>query len=231
MSYFDDYKNRLDEYGGSISGSRMAVTEVIINRSFADSPSFRVGTLNNNSLDLRVERGKDLKDENNSKTFLFRPNSVVDRGDLIDVDGDNWIVIDRNYTNNLLPKADVLLCNEHLNWDQDGSLISYPCATRQYRPLRSIKEDREDINLPSGYLFVLAPHNEDTRKVKLRQRFILGDQAYEVVGVDSTTYVYRDKGVVYFSVSIVPEKDRDDITNRVADNSGLNGSNTGGWKF
>jgi hypothetical protein len=230
MGYLQDYRTRVNAYASSPVDSMTKTYEKFINDAFQNSPAYRTGTLNGNPIEFQLVSGKNSKDMYREKEFLFRPNTSIERGDIIILNSESWLVVDTNYTNNISPKASVILCNEDLKWnDAVGNTISYPCATIQYRSIRTISEDKQDINLPQGHMFCLAPMNTDTNSIRYKQRFLFCNQPYEITGIDCSTTTYNGKGVIYFSVSVVPEKDTDDHVNEVADNTEQQGTNIGGW--
>ena len=224
MGWRDDYRARVNAYGGNIAGSYLGSTKSFINSSFANSPSYRLGKLNGTDIDFLFESGDNKKDQFGEKIFIFRPDTVVYRGDIIQIDSDNFIAFDINDRTSISPRVTGILCDTVLNWkDASGTTYSYPCVTVPYRSVRTIQSDSYTLNLAEGHMFAVVQMNTDTQTIALKQRFILGNQVYEISGIDDSNYAYNGKGIIYFTVTVSTKDSRfnDDWVNRIADNSFL----------
>jgi hypothetical protein len=119
MTYLDDYKARINTSGKNLAESQFNTTARFIEISFADSPFYRVVKVNG-TIDLEVQlqdinaitRSADVQlVQNVLKFMLLKPNNTVDIGDLVELDGQFWMVTDFISDNPLFPKAKIGKCN------------------------------------------------------------------------------------------------------------------------
>lgn len=228
MSYLDDYRNRLDRYGINVGDVYKNSTEQFVNEKFSSSPTFRVATVKNNAdeeseIDIRVigvERLGSLRE------ILLRPQESIELGSYLRFDENDWIVFDE-YGTGITNKSMVAKCNRLLKWkDAEGKLHEYMCVSsasdlgsKSKQGKSEIEWNKYDIKLPRNQLFVFVPRNIHTDKIILNQRFIFGNRAYEVVGIDDTSGVDMDGfGVIQLTIRLHTARDGDDFITKVAEN-------------
>jgi hypothetical protein len=208
MNYFDKYSRRVSAYGGNESETFVELTKNLINQDFADAPSYRVAIMNNEEIEVRFLDGKDSQ----NKFLLFRPDFSCYRGDIIAVDGENWLIWDfQNET--ITPKASARLCNMILKWENN----TIPCVVTT--SVFGIDESKQNYIAPTGQINAYVQYNEMTKVVEEDYRFIFGNKVYKVIGVDDIEYVRNGKGYMNIILEITTKNDKDDFNNGVADNS------------
>ena len=238
-SHIDKYRKRLKRNGADTGEAYANNTIAFIESTFHASPSFRVVKVKSNErpdiikIDTRiveVERMGSLRE------VLFRPKQSLPIGSYIEFDGNFWIVSDLWGDKEFTSRALVQRCNHELKWytsqgwkDEDGevndNLISFPCLSSQ-SPIGSkatqgkldIGFNRYDVMLASGQLFVYVERNEYTSEIKLNQRFIFGNNVYEVYGIDDASLTSNGYGIIQFAMKLTTVKDEDDFKNHVAYN-------------
>lgn len=240
MSYFDDYKSRLRRNGNNVGEVYKSNTVAFINATFHASPTFRVLGVKSTQFPtitqidarvIKVDRLGIIREVN------FRPNQSLDIGAYVTFDGDTWIIFDKYGDSGSGVKVLVQQCNNTLKWkDKNGNVIEIDCvASASYLGSKSkqgknnIDWNKLEVNLPLGQLFVFVEANPFTKQVKLNQRFILGNNVYQVVGIDDVTSVNKNGfGIIQLTVEITTRQDADDFTNRIAYNQYKVDGGTGG---
>lgn len=225
MSFSNGFRKRMSRYGSSESDSIKNSTFEFVNSVFSNAPNYRVVLVNGVEMDVRVLEGKMA----NERRLLLRPEQKIDIGSYIDYDSKKWINFD--ISGDLFsPKATIQMCNETMKWkDIDGNIHEYHvCISATRNTKFDITSDRMQIELLQGAIYVYAPYIEDVKTIRSAQRFIFGNNAYEVSGLDDLTLVDSNKnGIIQFTCRIVTFHEDDDIENKIADNSQLYISESG----
>jgi hypothetical protein len=191
-------------------------TKEIIEHTFHESPNYSEVFLNGVKFDARISVEEDEK----RKTILFRPDTEIFKGDIIEAEDRHWLV-NNTYDNSIYPTAFVDLCNEWLRWtDESGNMLVYPCVV-----------SGKTIDLNEGkYLIysenvvdILTPYNTDTMKIIPKQRFIFNGKAYQIEGVDAISEVSFGKGIVSMKATETLLEAEDNLDEEIADN------NNEGW--
>lgn len=204
------------------SATQAYINDTIIhmNDIFDKSPSFKQILIDGTQTDCIINHTK----KSSVLNLLFRPKSVLNKGMYALVGADTYMITEFT-PNEIYPKAILELCNSNLKWkDVSGVLKEYKCIIK--RDAYTEKEDRQ-VYTSDTELLVMVQYNDDTKAIKPTQRFLFGDNAYEVIQIDSVTNVYNNIGFIKLGVKSVSLTNTDDKTNQVADNSGNSG--WGGW--
>lgn len=208
--------------GVSTSTPNAYVNDTIthVNGMFNQSPSFKKIKIDGVEKDCILSHTKKA----NVLDLLFRPKSVLNRGIYVTVDADTYLITEF-VPNEIYPKAVVELCNESLKWkDALGNVLEHKCVIKA-RTFTEIEE--RQVMIGQEELIVLVQYNRDTKTIIPTQRFILGDQTYEMLTIDDVTQIYNGVGIMQCTVKLSSTADSDDVVNKIADDSG--NSNWGGW--
>lgn len=229
MGYIDDYKRRVKNNGNDLGEAYDKNTTAFIEESFHASPTFRVLEVKSyekpliTEMDARViavERMGTLRE------ILFRPTSEgLNEGTYVKFDGFTWLIYDK-----FKGKVTVAQCNRRLKWyDKNGNFFSLDCVasstdlgSKAKQSKNELEWNKYDVSLPLGQLFVFVELRPETEEIQLGKRFIFGNKAYEVTGIDDTTVV-REKGldafgVLQLTVKITTIREEDDFVNKIAYN-------------
>lgn len=229
----DKYRNRLTRNGNNIGDLYENNTKAFINSTFASSPTFRVLDVVSTEfpditqIDARVVNVERL---GSLREIIFRPNQGLNVGTYVKFDGETWLIFDK--WGSIQTKLSVLVqrCNRVLKWrDKDGNLQTIDCiasasllGSKGNQAKMDIEYNQYDVRLPTGQLFVFVEANDLTRTIKMNQRFIFGNNAYEVFGIDDVTNVNKNGyGIIQFTVKATTKRDGDDFINYIADNSSI----------
>jgi hypothetical protein len=213
------YRRRLDT--DSAMNSIENNTKDIVNYTFHESPNFKKVFLNGYEVESRVN----LEDDSNEKSIQFRPDTEVNKGDVIEINGTHWLTV-KVYDNSIYPTAYVQLCNEWLKWiDETGQTLIYPASIQNKDKRFNLNED-EYVTIAEDMLTLLTPYNKDTQKIKPLQRFIIGDIPYEVHGIDAISNVALGKGYIELKAQHSLIEHNDNFEDDIANNDG---SGWGAW--
>lgn len=214
MSWLDNYSARLQATGTTSSENLSTYAKMNVIRTFKDPPSFKIVKVNSVLTDVRVIEGND--DVN--KQTLFLPDTVIDKGSLVELGvNDVWLIVD-SIQNDIYPKAKMQFCNSTLTipgditktqvgtdlmgraiWDETVSpstTLSCIAESKVY-----MSQDQEPINLPNGRLIVTIPYT-DNAKVKLNFKFDMYGNSYEVSHVDRSQ-VISTVGIIKLTADLV----------------------------
>lgn len=137
--------------------------------------------------------------------------SPIKRGDLIEYDNKQWMVISEQAS------------KRYNKWKGIMRLLPYTITINSNCAFYTVPvyidkqsfgvDDGKIISISEGQIYVYAPENEETRKIKNNNRFIKFGQAFKVVGIDR----FSKPGIIIFTC----EKDEinpttDDVANDLA---------------
>ncbi|WJJ55270.1 hypothetical protein QB910_000026 [Dabrowskivirus KKP3916] len=223
MGDFDLYRARMNVDGSDMSSSYLNETSNFLNQTFADSPSFTQIQVEGVVTDARIIRNPENP---HAKRVLFRPNTVVYEGQYVTYNNDTWL-IQHFQPHPVFPKGDILQCNESLRWiDAAGVSHIVPCVFISLHRMVTVTQDTQ-METFKFQMRVLVKYTDETQSIQVSQRFILGNQAYIVAGIDSVSEIYDGHGTLDISIETTDWLSSDDKVNGIADNSRLWTQNTG----
>jgi hypothetical protein len=225
MSFFDDYQKRMQATGTNEADAYEKATANIIEGRFKNSPSYKLAKINGIDTDIRFISGRDYK----NATMHLRPNTTTNVGDMITIGAETWMVFDF-INRETFPQADIQLCNEVIRWkDRDASIREYKTVAAASRYIKyDIRQNRYDVELLQGGMFIYVVQDAITSTIRASQRFIFGKQVYEISGIDDLTFVNKGVGLLQFTTRLSTIKNADDFVNKIADNSDLYLGESGG---
>jgi hypothetical protein len=192
MTYLDKYRNRMNAESNAGRPNILENSIELINKTFNDSPTFREILVNGELADSRVIS----TDDSWQKFLLFRPMYVLQKGTVLFLDNESWIVVDFSL-NNLTPRAKIYLLNEKLTWKNSvGSILEQPCFILS-NALSGLR-DTTFLSIPNASLTVVAPYNGNTSTVKLEQAFVFGKNTFKTIFIDDFSNVDNGKGFITF---------------------------------
>lgn len=231
MNYLDKYSRRIGRKGKNVGEGFHNSTLDFIDSTFHQSPTYRVlEVVGSEFPDITEIDARILQIERmgNLREILFRPRQGLNIGAYVKFDGDIWLAFDKyGSSDSANLKLLVQKCNRVLKWKNlDETITSFDCVASA-SPLGSksnqgksdIEWNKFDVRLPIGQLFVFVESNDKTKNIRMNQRFIIGDNVYEVFGIDSTTLVDKNSfGVIQLTVKVTTKHNSDDFINGVAFN-------------
>lgn len=218
MSYFDNYKNRRSK---DSSNSYRETTKEFLNSSFDNSPTYDPNVkINGTTIGARVIEGKDSF----YKKLLFKPPAKYDIGSLVEIKGELWLMSDF-VVQEFIPKAMLQYCNNSLNLGTTIEPLIVPVIISRSDLVKfDVEDNRHDVNIMQGAVYVFAQLNEISKGIGINKRFVLGSQAYQVVGIDDLTYSKNGIGLIRFSMKLVSKSEKDDFNSGTTTDEELDGS-------
>lgn len=220
MSYLDDYNARINASGTTIGQSQFNSTAAFINATFADSPFYKVVQVNGANLEIRLMDITSVTRSNaiqliqyQLKFILLKPNTSLNIGDMIVMDGVQWMVTDYTGENPLYPKAKIEQCNYLLavTTGVTKTLVGYdslkrpvynstPIVTNVNCIIRSSVPNvnlNQNINLPNDIMYISMEYHSTAKSIKENDKFEIYNQQYKVTGFDYTAINYG-VGIITF---------------------------------
>ena len=194
----------------------MNSTMAIVDNAFREAPNFKEVFLNGYKTDTRI----DTENDNTQLSHFIQTKTEVFKGDIINFDSTHWLVNNTN-DNPIYPTAYVDLLKLWLKWNDDEGLSKvYPAVviSKKY----DLNED-EQIIIAENTLTIRVSYNNDTKKIKHLQRFIINDTPYEIRGIDAISNVNLGKGFIELKAQQSLLTADDDLDNDIANNECLIG--------
>lgn len=214
MSFFDDYKKRINIHGSNFVNAKKKINSYFYNSKFKDSPSYRQAILNGDEsklIDLRLINSDKL----NIKRASLKPDEILKDGDMLYFDDKHWLVLDceENLTS---PQAEIRECNKTLNYL--GLDRPIPCCGENalFYTLGQLDNDR--FSHPDGKVNIYVQASDKTRFIYEGMRFIFnGLDCFTVTFVDRTTR----EGWFEITMKQTATLPEDDFENNIAYNPAL----------
>lgn len=218
MGYLDDFLSRVNVTGNKIKDSQFHSTSKFIESTFADSPFYTVAKWNGSDLELRLMDVNSITRSNQMmpvqydiKFALFKPNVVMDLGEIIVIEDTSWMVVDFTSENKLFPKAKIQICNFELQvkTGETKTLLGFDDFKRPvyniqptYTNIQAILKNvignvllNSEINLPSERMFITIKYDDTAKLIKENDTFDMYGREYKVVGIDFSN-VFNNKGII-----------------------------------
>ena len=220
--FINDFQEMLNSEFSAASD----VYDILEETNFA-SGSYVSATVRINEA-VNAETGLKLGDD--FKRILFKDVShTVEQGLKYYFNENYWITTNTMELKNLAIACTIRRCNNVLRWvDTNGQSYEEPCAI-EYVINRSIDSlATKDPTTPEGYIKVYCQENDNTKKIKVGQRFLFGNTnhwtAFKVFGNGLNSFL-RQKTYDSTSSQLLTiqmganfvNDDTDDLVNGIAD--------------
>lgn len=239
LKYYNAYLTIASTPSGIYIDSLQAVT----NYQFENSPSYYLieeepnfGTQIFSQVGVRIthiiQSNTGIKISDDYKQVLFKDlNHTRGLGYRYRFNDNIWLTISSDLYK--YPTASSILrrCNNTLKWkDSAGILYSEPCCIDY-----SIKYPNLNFNssiiIPEGRIEITCQANDNTNKIKLSDKFILGHQGYHVIFMNNfllnnTTDISSNK-LIIFVMQKIDASATDDKINNIA----ISSTPTGVWNM
>lgn len=234
MSYLDRYNWRLKVDGENLGDSLRNNTHHMKNKKFKDAMTYRLANYYiNKGTEKQISGQKDIRvieiDRQGSiRNILFRVGESLKVGNILEFDDELWLAYDLYGSTVDDIKLRVSRMNDTLKWrDRKGEIHKIPCITST-NTLGSGANSNDggyldnayNVHMPDGKILIFAELNDDTKKIELKQRFIVGSKVYQVVYIDDVTLVDKNYyGVLKFILEVdITYNDKDDFERSLAYN-------------
>lgn len=182
MSYFDLYKKRLTNNGGTPSAELVNNNKYILQYNFRDDPSYYKGILKKSDLsEVKIEIRMVNTNKSNVKKMYLLPNTNATEGDYIQIVKDestvNYLVTD--FEDNLISKCSyVTECNQILKLPSGKE---YPCVIANDSYGSKINSSNDILSEIDTKLKIQVQYNEDTlRECDLDIRYMFNSSKFDI---------------------------------------------------
>lgn len=208
---FRSYKRRL------LNGNKSFFenTTKYLNDSFTQSPFYSTIWLGEKEIDAIINDTNSVDE----KSILLRPKNSIDKGEVIEYKNYDWLVMDFN-EDQVYPTLKVRLCNQLLKSVANGSEIPVVAIGKR----TDFDEEEDYLIVTTNEITVFASYQK-ANHIKITDKFTMNNRAFEVIGIDDVTEVFKDKGVIKFTMDVteIPITPPTDETNTPTENT------DGGW--
>ncbi|MBM7110957.1 hypothetical protein SAM19_04377 [Brevibacillus laterosporus] len=116
------------------------------------------------------------------KTLIMR-NGDFNVGDIVNVNGRNWLVTLLDQENPLYQKGTMIFCNQIIRWQDQLVVHESPCYVTKLGYIGGIEEDK-NFTLPDKQMRVIIPETEATTRIKRDKRFIFNHSVFKVIDLN-----------------------------------------------
>lgn len=229
VGVFEQYTERTKSHSENLRGRYESDTKRFILESFESSPTFRnidvyERDIHKGEYGVRVNM---IERMGNIRNLLLKPGEDLSIGNMARFEERNWLLYDKFGYHESGVKMTAMRLNHTLKWldnsgkkDDDGLdfvhqkrcyASSSDIGSKSKQSRANIEYNKYDVRLPYGQLYIFIESTEESRQIDLNYRFIINKIPYEVIGVDNTTHVEDDYGIIQYTVKRVPLHDKDDI--------------------
>lgn len=182
------------------------------------------GTLNFRPLTCRVTNAIEPKTGNNLgndfKTLRFLDlDYEVRMGKRYKFNNSIWITSNSSALKYVTKSAIVRRANNVLRWIIGEEIIEEPCILGYSLKYGNIYFN-DVVNIPQGTLVVSCQCNENTRKIKLNDKFIFGSEVFKVKSISDylreNTFDSNSVSIIDFEMFIDTKAPDDDFDNQIA---------------
>lgn len=218
MSWIDDYIKSFSGQGKSIGESLAIKTKKFHDLKLKDSHMYQQIFLDEIPINARVVEYKGGGNFSSrifdNKQLLFHSDQEFSIGQIATINNEKYIIFDKNQTD-VFPKAAIIKCNTVLKWlDSVGNIVSIPAHfTTSSSTLNADVEYDTKMVLPSSMRTAIIKDDQYAKLIKRGRRFIVGRDAWEVVGIDDVT----KKGLCYLTLEFSQTSSNDNLELGIAD--------------
>ena len=209
---WDLYNKRLNINGSTTRERDLNYIKQNINNKLPNSLSYKSVLINDIPQNIEILKSNSTSKNTTKKQINSLPNETFSCGDYVKYKNATYLIIDVDVDDEVYTTGRIELCNWILKFQSPtGTILSYPCITST----KSFNQDENKvITLPSNQKSILLPYDDNTALLATGRRMYVDKRTnptpYEIIGdVDTTTYNYGDKGLIYF----IMEQSSKEITN------------------
>lgn len=159
-------------------------------------------TLNIRLADIVKPTANTTKKTDDFKQILIPDRSIdyLPIGAKINTMGNTWLVVNPSNISSAITTSVIARCNATYNsYDYYGNIIVEPIVVEKYTMSNNDNENSINLVLMDGYFNITCQLNDNTNKLGINKRIILGDKPYHITGftdfIQEFTYTpYTDNG-------------------------------------
>ncbi|MED1665775.1 hypothetical protein [Brevibacillus laterosporus] len=116
------------------------------------------------------------------KTLIMR-NGDFSVGDIVKVNGRNWLVTLLDQENPLYQKGTMIFCNQTIKWQDQFIIHESPCYVTKLGYIGGVEEDK-NFTLPDKQMRAIIPETEATSRIRRDRRFIFNHSVFKVIDLN-----------------------------------------------
>lgn len=123
-------------------------------------------------------------------------------------DNNIWITTNSDYYH--YPTASVIVrrCDNTLKWrDSNNSIIQEPCIIMEGQMKNNVFDYNDRIIIPEGDIQVTTQYNDNSKTIKIDDRFLFGDQAFRVRSINNfhNQYTYENDSPRLLNLTMIKD--------------------------
>lgn len=226
---FGEYTERTQARGRNLKERYEKDTDRFIMESFENSPTYREIKVYEKGVykGIKGVRVNMIERMGNIRNLLLKPGDDLWVGNMAKFEERDWILYDKFGYHEVGVKMTAMRTNHVLKWkSKDGGLWAIKCyasssdiGSKSKQSRANIEYNKYDVKLPYGQLYIFIESSEASAEIDLNHRFIINGIAYEVVGLDNTTHVENNYGLIQFTVKRTTRHPKDNFKLGIAHNN------------
>lgn len=168
-----------------------------------------------NAIDRPIDNYKEV-------LFVDRRIEYVPEGAKMETMGSTWLVTNPANISSAVGGGIIRRCNttwNHLDWY--GNVLKEPMVLESVKLNANANDFQETVLMMQGYFNIIIQRNEETADLDVNSRMILGRMAYQITGYADVAQEFtgdeESVRLLRFTARMTePDKEKDDLMNRVA---------------
>lgn len=232
MKCLDKFNKKMNLQGGSLRNEKIRNSQNLLQETFADDASFRLGIYfwklgidsydNEKTVSIRFYSERYSSANGNTIKFQTLIDTPIVVGDILyDSKFERYYLCTESFNiDNIHWQGKLVLCNWILKWqNKNGDILEYPCYDINSTQYNSGEMSNKQFTVGSSQHMITLPCDENTVILSSPQRFFLDKNkvnptSFIVTQNDTTSYNIGKKGIVkvtLYECEKNNEKDRIDL--------------------
>lgn len=225
------YTERTTSRGKNLKERFERDTDAFIMESFENSPTYREIEVFKQGISQGTKgvRVNMIERMGNIRSILLKPGDDLQVGNMASFENRDWLLYDKFGYHEVGVKMTAMRVNYKLKWRSKREInkmheikcyaSSSDIGSKSKQSRADIEYNKYDVKLPYGQLYVFMEKSDESDEIDLNHRFIVNNIVYEVVGVDNTTHVEGDYGIIQFTIKRTTKHPKDDFDKGIAYNN------------
>lgn len=205
-----EYTERTTAHGNSLRERYERDTDRFIMESFENSPTYREIEVyeKGEPMGKKGVRVNMIERMGNIRNILLKPGDDLWVGNMARFEDRTWLLYDKFGYHEVGVKMTAMRTNHVLKWyAKNGDLRAVRCyasssdiGSKSKQSRADIEYNKYDVRLPYGQLYIFIEATDLLKEIDINHRFMINGIPYEVVGLDNTTHVEDNYGIVQYTV-------------------------------
>jgi hypothetical protein len=228
MSTNSNYSNSYSDYARNTLQEKINSDFLYAADIYDIEEEISIGALEFQTITVRIvhilKNNIGIKVGDDFKELIFSElNHIVGLGLRYRFDDNIWLTINSDYYHYPTISVVIRRCNNVLRWrDIDNSILQEPCII-DYKINENAFDQNDKIIIPEGDIQVIAQYNDNSKKIRIDDRFIFGDQAFRVRSINNFinkfTYDNESPKLLYLTMTKDNNSPYDNTTTDVSNSN------------